>query len=65
MPTNNETYDDLTITLTDGEEHHYGPDDWDDYTVCLAATVPCVVVKMLGAWIGVFPLHTVRSVVME
>lgn len=55
----------LTITMTDGEVITFNGPDWDDYTVALGANVPSVVVKLKGAWVGIFPLAHIKHVMMK
>lgn len=62
---NKDSYKTLSITLVDGECHEYTGKMWDDYTVALAAKVPVVVVKKHGAWVGIFPLAGIKSVIMS
>lgn len=62
---NTDEYKTLSITMTDGEIVEFTGDRWDDYTIALGAPVPCAVVKLRGAWIGVFPLAHVKHVIMS
>lgn len=63
--TNTDTYKELHIVLRDGEEKVYRGEEWDDYTVALAAPEPVAVVKLRGAWIGLFPLANVKYIQMS
>lgn len=64
-PINTKEYKTLSITMNDGEVVEFTEDMWDDYTVALSAKVPSVVVKQLGAWVGIFPLAGVKHVLMS
>lgn len=64
-PKNNIEYETLSITMNDGEVIEYTKDKWDDYTVALSAPCPVAVVKQKGAWVGVFPLMGVKSIIMS